>query len=58
MSICKNTRHAILDFKGDVYAGLQEKHFTPLEFDFAQRNLRILSGLYDVLCHLDLIQAY
>jgi uncharacterized protein len=53
-----NARQAILMFKGDVYAGLQADIFHPRDMQFAQRHLRILSGLYGVLRPLDLIQAY
>ena len=49
---------AILAFTGDAYRGLDAKSFTKKDFDFAQENLRILSGLYGVLKPLDLIQPY
>ncbi|ASX25643.1 peroxide stress protein YaaA [Candidatus Williamhamiltonella defendens] len=54
----QNARQAILAFKGDVYEGLQAQNFTLSEFDFAQRHVRILSGLYGVLRPLDLMQPY
>lgn len=54
----KNTRQAILAFKGDVYMGLQAETFASADFNFAQRHLRILSGLYGLLRPLDKIQAY
>jgi hypothetical protein len=53
-----NTRQAILAFKGDVYIGLQAETFTAADFSFAQKNLRILSGLYGLLRPLDNIQPY
>ena len=53
-----NARQAILAFKGDVYTGLDVGVFSEQDFDFAQRHLRILSGLYGVLRPLDLIQPY
>ncbi len=54
----KNARQAIFAFKGDVYLGLQAEEFTSADLDFAQKHLRILSGLYGVLRPLDLMQAY
>ena len=54
----ENARPAILAFKGDVYTGMQAESFTPEDFRFAQKHLRILSGLYGVLRPLDLIQPY
>lgn len=54
----ENARQAILAFKGDVYAGLQAETFDEAAFTFAQKHLRILSGLYGVLRPLDLIQPY
>lgn len=53
-----NAKQAILAFKGDVYIGLDAESFTQRDFNFAQKNLRILSGLYGLLRPLDLIQAY
>lgn len=54
----ENARQAILAFKGDVYTGLQAETFSEDDFDFAQRHLRMLSGLYGVLRPLDLMQPY
>jgi len=53
-----NARQAVLAFKGDVYTGLQAETLGPKEFDFAQKHLRILSGLYGLLRPLDLMQPY
>lgn len=53
-----NARQAILAFKGDVYTGLQAGTFSEADFDYAQRHLRMLSGLYGVLRPLDLMQPY
>lgn len=53
-----NARQSILAFKGDVYLGIEVENYTPKDFDFAQKHLRILSGLYGVLRPLDLIQPY
>lgn len=54
----ENARQALLAFKGDVYTGLQAETFSDEDFDFAQRHLRMLSGLYGVLRPLDLMQPY
>ncbi len=53
-----NAKQAVLAFKGDVYTGLQAESFNAQEFKFAQKHLRILSGLYGLLRPLDLMQAY
>jgi cytoplasmic iron level regulating protein YaaA (DUF328/UPF0246 family) len=53
-----NARQAVLAFNGDVYAGLDAKTFSADDFDFAQKHMRILSGLYGLLKPLDLMQAY
>jgi cytoplasmic iron level regulating protein YaaA (DUF328/UPF0246 family) len=53
-----NARQALLAFKGDVYTGMQAGDFTAAQLKFAQRHLRILSGLYGLLRPLDLIQPY
>jgi len=53
-----NAKQAVLAFNGDVYDGLNAPTLTPAALDFAQRHLRILSGLYGVLRPLDLIQPY
>lgn len=53
-----NARAAVLAFKGDVYQGLQAESFSAKDFDFAQKHLRILSGLYGLLKPLDLMQPY
>lgn len=53
-----NAKQAILAFKGDVYTGLDAETFKKGDFDFAQKHLRILSGLYGLLRPLDLMQAY
>jgi len=53
-----NARQAVIAFKGDVYRGLDIESFSADDFKFAQKHLRILSGLYGVLRPLDLIQPY
>ncbi|MGC8121210.1 peroxide stress protein YaaA [Marinobacter sp. VGCF2001] len=54
----RNARQAVLAFKGDVYTGLDAKSFSEGDFSFAQKHLRILSGLYGLLKPLDLMQPY
>ena len=53
-----NARPAILAFKGDVYKGLDADAMSEADLQWAQDNLRILSGLYGVLRPLDLMQPY
>ena len=53
-----NAKQAVLAFNGDVYEGLAAPTLAPADLDFAQRHLRILSGLYGLLRPLDLIAAY
>lgn len=53
-----NAKQAVLAFKGDVYTGLDAETLTEKQFKFAQKHLRILSGLYGLLRPLDLMQAY
>tara|TARA_R110002073_G_scaffold178597_2_gene337043 strand:- start:2846 stop:3643 length:798 start_codon:yes stop_codon:yes gene_type:complete len=54
----ENAKQSLLAFKGDVYTGLDAGSLSKTEITFAQKHLRILSGLYGVLRPLDLIQAY
>ncbi|RYX94191.1 MAG: peroxide stress protein YaaA [Comamonadaceae bacterium] len=53
-----NSRQAVLAFDGDVYGGLQAKTLQPVDLDWAQDHLCILSGLYGVLRPLDRMQPY
>jgi cytoplasmic iron level regulating protein YaaA (DUF328/UPF0246 family) len=53
-----NSKQALLAFKGDVYTKIDVDNYSQEEFDFAQKHLRILSGLYGLLKPLDLIQPY
>ncbi|MDD3354468.1 peroxide stress protein YaaA [Zoogloea sp.] len=53
-----NARPAILAFNGDVYDGLEARSFDEEQLDYAQKHLRILSGLYGLLRPLDLMQPY
>ncbi|MDH5231157.1 MAG: peroxide stress protein YaaA [Gammaproteobacteria bacterium] len=53
-----NAKQALLAFKGEVYSGLQAEDFTGKDLAYAQKHLRILSGLYGLLRPLDLMQPY
>jgi cytoplasmic iron level regulating protein YaaA (DUF328/UPF0246 family) len=53
-----NAKQAVLAFDGDVYDGLDAGSLSDDELDWAQRHLRILSGLYGLLRPLDLMQPY
>jgi len=54
----ENAKQAALAFKGDVYTGLDAETLNAKDFTFAQKHLRILSGLYGLLKPLDLMQPY
>jgi len=51
-------RPSILAFTGDVYQGLEAATFNQRDFSYAQKVLRILSGLYGVLRPLDVMMPY
>lgn len=51
-------KRAVDTFVGDVYRGLDVSDFNKRDYDFAQKHLRILSGLYGVLRPLDMMQPY
>ena len=53
-----NARPAIFTFIGDVYQGLEANTFSVADLNYAQKHLRILSGLYGILKPLDLMQPY
>lgn len=54
----ENARPAMYAFKGDVYTGLDAYSFKKADVNFAQKHLRMLSGLYGLLRPLDLMQPY
>lgn len=54
----ENARQAAFAFTGDVYQGLDATTLTEKQLDFAQKHVRILSGLYGLLKPLDLMQPY
>ena len=56
--ISSDSKPSMLVFKGDVYQGLQAEDLTDKDMDFAQKHVRILSGLYGILRPLDLMKPY
>lgn len=53
-----NARQSVFVFKGDVYQGLSADTLSKTDINYAQKHLRILSGLYGILKPLDLIEPY
>ncbi len=51
-------RIAIDSFKGDIYSGLQVPQWSEADRQYANKTLRILSGLYGILRPLDDIYPY
>ena len=56
--VSNNTKPSMLVFKGDVYQGLDAENFNSNQLRFAQKHLRILSGLYGILRPMDVIKPY
>jgi cytoplasmic iron level regulating protein YaaA (DUF328/UPF0246 family) len=56
--VSKDTKPSMLVFKGDVYQGLEADTLSKSEISFAQKHIRILSGLYGILRPLDLMKPY
>lgn len=54
----RNAKQCVLAFRGDVYTGLDADTLNKNDLKRAQKQLRILSGLYGVLRPMDLMQAY
>ncbi len=54
----KNSRQAIFTFDGEVYSGFDAYSLDSKKFDFTQKTVRILSGLYGLLKPFDLIEPY
>jgi len=54
----ESSQQALYAFRGDVYTGLDADSLSPADIGAAQKQLRILSGLYGVLRPLDLIRPY
>lgn len=56
--VSETTKPSLLVFKGDVYQGLDAETLNSKELKFAQKHLRILSGLYGILKPMDVIKPY
>lgn len=54
----RNARQAVLAYAGDVYEGLDAGSLDESDLDWAQKHVRVISGLYGLLRPLDLIQPY
>ncbi len=54
----KEAKQALFAFKGDVYTGMDAYSLEEKDIKQAQKQLRILSGLYGLLKPLDLILPY
>ena len=46
--VSADSKPSMLVFKGDVYQGLQAEDLSKSEIKFAQKHIRILSGLYGI----------
>jgi len=57
-SLSENALPAVTVFTGEVYKGLDVSTFSAEDFEKAQKELRILSGLYGILRPLDLMYPY
>lgn len=53
-----NSSPSIFTFNGDVYQGLEPESLSDDQIEYANRHVRILSGLYGLLRPLDLMQPY
>lgn len=58
LSLDNDAKQCLFAFKGDVYTGLEAETLNDTALQYAQHNLRILSGLYGLLRPLDLMLAY
>ena len=56
--VSADSKPSMLVFKGDVYQGLQAEDLNNSQMKFAQKHIRILSGLYGILRPLDLMKHY
>lgn len=54
----QNSKPSIEAFIGDVYRDIDVANYTKQDFEFAQENIRTISGLYGLLKPLDLMQPY
>lgn len=56
--VTPQAKSALFAFEGDVYTDIALDTYSQKELDFAQKTIRILSGLYGILAPTDLIQPY
>ena len=54
----ENTKQSLFAFKGEVYQNMRVEEFSNVDLDFANKSIRILSGLYGILNPSDLILPY
>ncbi len=54
----RNAKQAMFAFNGDAYRALKAAEFSERDLSWAQKHLRILSGLHGLLKPLDLIQPH
>ena len=54
----ESTKQALFAFKGEVYQNMRVEEFSNVDLDFANKSIRILSGLYGILNPSDLILPY
>lgn len=54
----KNSKPAILAYAGDIFKQMTPKTYTESEQEYAQKHVRIISGLYGIVKAYDLIQPY
>ena len=57
-SVSSDAKPSMLVFKGDVYQGLNAEDFSNKDLKYAQKHLRILSGLYGILRPMDIMKPY
>jgi cytoplasmic iron level regulating protein YaaA (DUF328/UPF0246 family) len=57
-TLSDDSKPSLMVFKGDVYQGLEAETLNTQDMKFAQKHLRILSGLYGILKPLDVIRPY
>ena len=56
--VSNDSKPSMMVFKGDVYQGLDAESLNNKQIKFAQKHLRILSGLYGILRPMDVIKPY
>ena len=57
-TVSDDSKPSMMVFKGDVYQGLDAESLNNKQIKFAQKHLRILSGLYGILRPMDVIKPY